>query len=275
MKRKPDGSVNIKVLSNGTEVVIKKIDGKWIHQKKYPNGYVDKWGNFSQKGRGESSVIGKSGPRPELRKLCHGVGINDIYISQFTKTKVYQKWNDMLSRCYARNTQKQIEKYIPWDGCSIDSRWHKLSTFKEWVEHWEDYENKELDKDILVPGNKVYGPDTCLIVRPIVNSWFKPNVNKNGLPQGVSFINGTGRYRAQINLIGGKRTHLGYFDTLEEAFDVYLQKWKEQILVLMEQEKDVTVKNALIQYTNKHQYSLTSMLRYANINITNLNKQIL
>lgn len=35
MKRKPDGSIHIRVLSNGTEVVRKKIDGKWVHQKKW------------------------------------------------------------------------------------------------------------------------------------------------------------------------------------------------------------------------------------------------
>lgn len=250
MKRKPDGIVHVGILPNGTEVVKKKIDGKWVHQRKYPNGYVDKWGNFSQKGRGDNSpVIGKSGPRPELRKLSHGVGINDVYIPYFTETKIWKKWNDMLARCYARNTQKQIEKHTPWDGCSVDSRWHKLSAFKEWIEQSEDYENKELDKDILVPGNKVYGPDTCLMVRPIVNSWFRTNGSKSNLPQGVCVNNRTGRpYRAQITPIGGKRTHLGYFDTQEEASKIYRQKWKEQVIVLMEQEKDVCVKNALIQY---------------------------
>ncbi|MCL4419546.1 hypothetical protein M1146_05615, partial [Patescibacteria group bacterium] len=111
------------------------------------------------------------------------------------------------------------------------------------------YENKELDKDILIPGNKVYGPDTCLMVRPILNLWFKPNSSKNNLPKGVCINNGTGRpYRAQITPIGGKRTHLGYFDTPEEAYEVYHQKWKEQILVLIGQEKDVIVKNALTKY---------------------------
>lgn len=250
MKRKPDGSVHIRVLPNGNEVVTKKIDGKWVHQKKYPNGCVDKWGNYSTRGRGDNSpVIGKSGPRPELRGLCHGIGINDVYIPYFTKTKIWKKWNDMLGRCYSRTTQKQIEKNAPWDGCSVDSRWHKLSAFKEWVEQWEDYENKELDKDILIPGNKIYGPDTCLMVRPVVNLWFKPNSSKNNLPKGVCINNGTGRpYRSQITPIGGKRTHLGYFDTPEEAYEVYHQKWKEQILVLIGQEKDVIVKNALTKY---------------------------
>ena len=100
----------------------------------------------------------------------------------------------------------------------------------------------ELDKDILVPGNKIYGPDTCLIVRPSVNCWFRSNGSKNNLPQGVCVNSRTGKpYRAQITPIGGKRTHLGYFDTPEEASKVYQQKWKEQVIVLIEQEENLQI----------------------------------
>ena len=55
--------------------------------KKYPNGFIDRWGNYRRKGSGDSSpVIGKSGPRPELRTLTYGVGINDVMIAEFSSS---------------------------------------------------------------------------------------------------------------------------------------------------------------------------------------------
>ena len=57
--------------------------------KKYPNGFIDRWGNYRRKGSGDSSpVIGKSGPRPELRTLTYGVGINDVMIAEFSSSKI-------------------------------------------------------------------------------------------------------------------------------------------------------------------------------------------
>ena len=198
--------------------------------------------------------IGKSGPRPELRKLCHGVGINDVMIPYFTRSRVWKKWNDMLCRCYSRSTPRQRLKYYSYEGCTVDKRWHKLSVFKAWLEQWEDYENKDLDKDILIPGNKVYGPDTCLVVRPIVNAWFKPTVTGE-FPRGVcrnshyKFGNGSRPFRAQITpLTTGKRTNLGFFLTPEEASVCFEKVRREQLLILAEEETDPIVKEALLRY---------------------------
>ena len=135
--------------------------------KKYPNGFIDKWGNFHKVGRGDSSpVIGKSGPRPELRKLVYGVGINDVMIPYFTKTTIWKTWNGIIRRTDNRDPKWIEQSKKSYLDCTLDSRWYKLSAFKEWIEQWDDFENKEVDKDILIPGNKIYGPDTCLMVRP-------------------------------------------------------------------------------------------------------------
>lgn len=40
--------------------------------------------------------------------------------------------------------------------------------------------------------------------------------NRSGFP-GVSFFKRTGKWRAAINIKRGVKTHIGYFDTLEEA----------------------------------------------------------
>ena len=224
------------------------------YTKKYPDGFTDKWGNYRKVGSGDSSpVIGKSGPRPELRSLVYGVGINDVMIPYFTGTRTWRTWSGII-----RRTDKRDPKYLSYGkehylDCTLDSRWYKLSAFKEWIEQWDDYENKEVDKDILIPGNLHYGPDTCLMVRPIVNRWFKPNKRGGGdLPRGVCHNPDWKRgaspnpYRTQITPIGGKRTGLGYYDTIEEASAVFEEARKEQIKVLIETETDPKVKNAML-----------------------------
>ena len=252
---KPDGSVRVKKRPNGKEVTYIKENGKWVYQKQYPNGFTDKWGNFHKVGRGESSVIGKSGPRPELRSLCYGVGINDVMIPYFTSTRTWRTWSGIIRRTDNRDpkwiNEQNKTSYV---GCTLDSRWYKLSAFKEWIEQWDDFENKEVDKDILIPGNKIYGPDTCLMVRPSVNAWFKPTKHGGGdLPRGVTWNNSwkKGRspnpYRAQITPIGGKRTALGYYATAEEASAVFEKARKEQIKILIETETDPKVKNAMME----------------------------
>ncbi len=252
---KPDGSVRVEKRPNGQEVTYIKENGKWVYQKQYPDGFVDKWGNYQEKGRGDSSpIIGKSGPRPELRSLVYGVGINDVMIPYFTKTRTWRTWNGII-----RRTDKRDPKWLTGIGkehyadCTLDSRWYKLSVFKEWIEQWDNFETKEIDKDILIFDNKIYGPDTCLMVRPIVNAWFKPNIVKPGdLPRGVSWNTGWKKgkspnpYRTQITPIGGKRMGLGQYATVEEASAVFEEARKEQIKVLIETETDPRVRDAMI-----------------------------
>ena len=227
-----------------------------IYTKKYPNGFIDKWGNFHKVARGDTSpVIGKSGPRPELRELCYGVGINDVMIPFFTRTRTWKTWNGIIRRTDNRDpkwiNEQNKTSYL---GCTLDPRWYKLSVFKEWIEQWDDYENKEIDKDILIPGNLEYGPDTCLMVRREINAWFKPHATKGELPRGVTWNshwkrNGTGKpYRAQITPIGGKRTHLGHYDTIEEASAVFQSARKKELKILMESETDERVRNAVMNY---------------------------
>ena len=224
------------------------------YTKKYPDGFTDRWGNYRKVGSGDTSpVIGKSGPRPELRSLCYGVGINDVMIPYFTQTRTWRSWNGIIRRTDKRDMKWLSQGKEQYTDCTLDPKWFKLSAFKEWIEQWDDFENKEVDKDLLVLGNKHYGPDTCLMVRPIVNKWFKYTKHGGGdLPRGVS-LNPSWKkgkspnpYRAQITPIGGKRTGLGYYATAEEASAVFEKARKEQIKVLIETETDLKVKNAML-----------------------------
>jgi hypothetical protein len=244
---KPDGSISY--MKDGG--MREKIDGKWVYKRKHPDGFVDKWGNYSARGRGDNNpVIGKYGPRPELRSLVYGVGINDVMIAEFTSSRIWKQWNGIIRRTDNRDPV-WLQTKPTYKECTLDPRWFKLSVFKEWVEQWDDYQNKEVDKDILIPNNKVYGPDTCLMVRPIVNKWFKYDFSGD-LPRGVSWNTAwkmgksPNPYRSQITPIGGKRTALGYYATIEESSAAFEKARKEQIEFLIKTETDPIVKQAMI-----------------------------
>jgi hypothetical protein len=103
--------------------------------------------------------------RKRKESLVYGVGINDADYQVSTRDKngkewrcpFYKTWKNMLARCYSPAFQRNQPLY---KGCSVDERWHRFSHFKSWMLE-QDWEDKQLDKDMRFEGNQVYGPDTC------------------------------------------------------------------------------------------------------------------
>lgn len=104
--------------------------------------------------------------------LC-GVGyLGDNYDKAQDKT-LYQRWSNIIQRCY--NTNASNYKNYGAIGVEVAPEWHNFSNFKEWfLNNTYDIGNERLcvDKDILVPNNLVYSPDTCLLVPISFNSIF-------------------------------------------------------------------------------------------------------
>lgn len=115
-------------------------------------------------------------------KLVCGVGINDAdYVFQKWETIIvngkrkqkliwecdfYRTWKSMLARCYSIKTQERQPTY---KGCSVSDEWLTFSVFKNWMEK-QDWEDKQLDKDLLFEGNKVYSSETCVFVTRMVST---------------------------------------------------------------------------------------------------------
>ena len=83
-----------------------------------------------------------------------------------------------------------------------------------------------LDKDILVKGNKVYSPETCIFVPKTINSLFTKRQNDRGESVIGTSLTQNGKYRAYCSLINpktgkSKYEHLGCYETQEKAFEVY------------------------------------------------------
>lgn len=144
------------------------------------------------------------------------------------KTKCYETWCNMIKRCYSENYQ---EKRPTYENCTVCDEWHNFQNFAKWYEenYYEvDGEQMHLDKDILIKGNKVYSPETCVFVPKLINSLFTKRQSDRGeLPIGVVLEKNKSRYLALCNnCILKKQIKLGRFSQVEDAFLKY-KKYKE------------------------------------------------
>lgn len=166
--------------------------------------------------------------------LVYGVANNDanyqVRVCDWVEGKTVQKWIcpyyktwiQMLTRCYSES-HKSTYKY-KYESL-VCEEWLTFSNFKSWMEK-QDWEGKQLDKDILGAGCKIYLPSTCCFVSQEINKYFNLHKNKNrDLPVGVSHQHkGRGKpYVARIH-INGKAKHLGQYDCVETAHFTWLQE---------------------------------------------------
>lgn len=159
-----------------------------------------------------------------MAKLICGVGCNSKREHKtFKDGKMqpsYVTWRGMIGRCYSAKAQARCPTYI---GCSVSEDWYDYQDFAEWFNDHE-YSNLgyELDKDLLVPDNKIYSPETCCFVPNQINMLLADSRAVRGKhPQGVSYSKNASKFSAQLN-INGKKKHLGYFNCSQEAHDVYI-----------------------------------------------------
>lgn len=77
----------------------------------------------------------------------------------------YRRWVYMIGRCYYR-------KWPSYNLVTVCPEWHDYQVFAKWFD--ENYPTDglhyDLDKDILKPGNKVYGPKFCTFVTHAENN---------------------------------------------------------------------------------------------------------
>ena len=175
------------------------------------------------------------------RSSVYGVGINDYPLPK-RQCPTYVTWLEMLRRCYSPIFQKRNPTYI---GCTVDPQWYSLSAFTEWALDNGYEKGLQLDKDILSPGNKIYGPDTCIFVPNEINKLLTINKsNTNGLPVGVRKKSNTTKYSAEGRK-DNKFHHIGNYDTPELAHEAYKRFKRNCILVYKERYDKQYLKDAL------------------------------
>ena len=146
-------------------------------------------------------------------------------------TKCYSTWRSMLRRCYDSKYKKGMECY---DGVYVCEEWLDFQVFADWYFNHNFYDvGYDLDKDLLVRGNKIYSPETCCMLPSNVNSGLAlPKSVSRELPMGVT-ISPKGRYNSRICTKEGGR-HIGVYDTPEEASAAYVKAKEDYIHSLAE-----------------------------------------
>ena len=190
-----------------------------------------------------------------IKKMVHGVGINDAdyklhkcrTVNKVTRSywrcPFYVKWAAILERAYS---EKSMAKNPTYAGVQVDPEWHLFSRFKKWME-LQDWHGNEIDKDILFPGNKVYGPEFCIFVSPALNSFIlDSHASRGKYPIGVTFDSWTGKLKATCrNPFTGKVENLGRYVCEDEAHEAWRKRKHEIACIYAGMQTDKRIADAL------------------------------
>ena len=144
----------------------------------------------------------------------------------------YRYWFNMIQRCYS---EKELNRNKTYENVTVCEEWHNFQNFAKWFDdnYYEvDGERMNLDKDILIKGNKIYSPETCVFVPQRINVIFTKRQNGRGsLPIGVRYMNKKFQARCNVKYKNekSKSVNLGTYDNVYEAFNEY-KKFKEKYI---------------------------------------------
>lgn len=203
---------------NANDIDILRSDGKLFEHKKYRD-----FENLS--------FI------KDKRVYSHGIYETGKYKCRVNgkETREYVAWSNMLQRCYM---QKNHPSY---KDCKVCEEWKYFQSFAEWYNNnlW-DNDAIYVDKDILIKGNKVYSPETCVLVDNSINVLFvKANAIRGEYPIGVyldSYCKSK-KFGAMLT-INGKRVRIGRYETPEQAFIAYKNRKEEYVKQIADEYKN-------------------------------------
>lgn len=204
-----------------------------------------------------------------MKKSVFDVGVNDAdyavqvketvgYVNGKQKQKLvwicpfYNTWRHMLERCFSEKLKVRHPTYKDVTCCK---EWLVFSNFKRWMEK-QDWQGKQLDKDILIPKNKVYNPETCTFVSSAANSFVTARDTDRGeWPLGVYWHNEREKFIAQCcSPFTKKQEYLGLFNCPEEAHEAWRKRKHELAQLVAETESDSRVKEALKKRYSKEEW---------------------
>ncbi len=208
------------------------------------------------------------------KSLINGVGINDatesITKSVFVNGKYklvwrcpyYEKWKSMLDRCYF---QKGVTRHKAYVDCYVCDEWLTFSNFKSWMET-QDWEGKQLDKDLLLLGNKVYSPETCCFIYADLNvSIAKTKAGK--YPTGVYYCYNVNRpplkkpYYARLgNINSSNFKNLGMFFSPEEGHRAWQKAKIEDLNRHKSKYTNLTILRGITNRIDKLQFEYDNFL---------------
>lgn len=191
-------------------------------------------------------------------KLLYGVGYYGKELENIRVKDIpsYNVWRLMLCRCYDEKLHIREPRY---KDCAVCDEWHSLFEFNEWyINNYYEIEGQrmELDKDILVKGNKIYSPDTCIFVPQRINCLIvSANSIRGQFPIGVYYDKQKKRYIANMNY-KGRNFKLQQCKSPIEAFYVY-KFYKESYIKSVAEEYKKEIPDKLYQALINWQVEIT------------------
>lgn len=147
----------------------------------------------------------------------------------------YSVWKQVLERCF---NEVYKNKHPTYKECVLNDKWENFQNFAEW--YWTQkgagIKGWHLDKDLLVKGNKEYGPHTCCLLPSEVNKALMLSVigdkttpvGTHQRPNGV-FV---------VGLVGEQTKYVGCFSNDVSAFNAYKFAKESHLNMLAERYKD-------------------------------------
>lgn len=145
------------------------------------------------------------------KRTVFGIGYLGCNDADATRDNyIYSKWANMMQRCYDEETHRLKPYYAP---CTAEIEFQNFSNYREWYKENAMGDRKvDLDKDVLVRGNTVYGSETCTLIPHFTNTIFE----NRGADTNIVLNNDTGKYDVTMSILG-KKEDIGSFNTEEEA----------------------------------------------------------
>ena len=146
------------------------------------------------------------------------------------KSKVYNVWKNMLRRCYGNEY-----KFRTYKDVEVCEEWYNFQNFKKWYYNniWDCDEKMCLDKDIIKKNNKIYSPQTCIIVPNTINlSFTKNDAMRGNFPIGVNKCGENGINTVIYNEDGTRKSvYIGKVnnENINKAFNIYKNSKEQHI----------------------------------------------
>ena len=185
---------------------------------------------------------------------AYGVGYIGVGKYSSKDKFAYKAWTCMLMRAYDKSF---LKRYPTYKDVTVCPEWHSFQNFAEWCYSQHSFGMKDkngrgfdLEKDILVKGNKIYSPETCCLAPKEINLLLSSNrIRRGKYPIGVT-CSKYNRFHASV-VKDWNPEFLGSFDTPEEAFEAYKEAKEAYIKEVAERWKgkiDDRLYQALINY---------------------------
>ncbi|OSM14690.1 hypothetical protein BTH38_04645 [Bacillus toyonensis] len=183
------------------------------------------------------SNISNRGIRNPFYPKVAGVGYTGN-AQRFDHEIIYSRWNGILQRCY--NKKDKRYKHYGATGARVCERWHNFEYFLEDFVKLHGFDEEkldqlEIDKDFIGDGQRLYSPETCILVSKEENNKEMQERTKHRkfmaiAPDGTKHISNNQSLFAKLH--GLKPSNVS------AALNGRLKKYKKWTFIYLEEKKN-------------------------------------